>query len=104
MNTTSKKSNYWFITLVSFFTVLFVMPLGHALMITMEHLMDRTTMHYSAFAMGAVGLFMVIRGVFTKEIPGKRYGGFLEGFSSGPVGWNSSLCITPTATGYNLKL
>ncbi|WP_294083137.1 hypothetical protein [Proteiniphilum sp. UBA5384] len=66
MNTTSKKSNYWFITLVSFFTVLFVMPLGHALMITMEHLMDRTTMHYSAFAMGAVGLFMVIRGVFTK--------------------------------------
>lgn len=53
-------------TVASFLLVLFMMPLGHALMITMEHLMDRTTMHYTAFAMGAVGLCMVIRGVFAK--------------------------------------
>lgn len=66
METTSKRTNYWGKTLISFLTVLFTMPLGHALMITMEHLLDRTTMHYAAFAMGAVGLFMVIRGVFAK--------------------------------------
>ena len=51
-------------TLASFLMVLFAMPLGHALMIVMEKLMDPVTMHYAAFAMGAIGLAMVIRGVF----------------------------------------
>lgn len=43
-----------------------MMPLGHALMIIMEHTMTETAMHYAAFAMGAVGLAMVVIGVFAK--------------------------------------
>ncbi len=62
----STKKKYWWKATVSFLLVLFTMPLGHALMILMEHFMDKTTLHYSAFAMGAVGMFMVIYGVFAK--------------------------------------
>lgn len=58
-------NNIWK-TSASFLMVLFAMPLGHALMIVMEKLMDPVTMHYAAFGMGAVGLAMVIRGVFAK--------------------------------------
>ena len=47
----TKKKNYWMKTLVSFFVVLFTMPLGHALMIVMEKTMSETAVHYSAFAM-----------------------------------------------------
>lgn len=61
-----KVKRYWWKTLASFCLVLFAMPLGHALMILMEHLMDPVTLHYSAFAMGAVGLVMVVVGVFAK--------------------------------------
>jgi hypothetical protein len=50
----------------SFLAVLFAMPLGHALMIVMEHLLSQPALHYSAFAMGAVGLAMTIAGVFAK--------------------------------------
>lgn len=42
------------------------MPLGHALMILMEHFMSPTALHYSAFAMGLAGMLMAIRGVFAK--------------------------------------
>ena len=35
-------------------------------MILMEHFLDETTLHYAAFAMGAVGMLMVIAGVFAK--------------------------------------
>lgn len=42
------------------------MPLGHALMILMEHFMQPTTLHYSAFAMGFVGLCITIIGCFQK--------------------------------------
>lgn len=61
---TTKK--YWWKAIASFLLVLFMMPIGHALMIIMEHTMDATVLHYSAFAMGAVGLAMVIAGVFAK--------------------------------------
>ncbi len=62
-----QKNNYYVgKTLISFLVVLFTMPLGHALMIIMEHLMNPTALHYAAFAMGAVGLAMVIVGVFVK--------------------------------------
>ena len=50
----------------SFLVVLFAMPLGHALMIVMEHLLSETALHYAGFAMGAVGMLMVIIGVFAK--------------------------------------
>ena len=55
---------YWGKTIASFLLVLFTMPLGHALMRVMEDTMNVTTLHYSAFAMGAVGLAVVIWGVF----------------------------------------
>ena len=61
-----KSKRYWWKAIASFLMVLFTMPLGHALMIMMEHTMGKTALHYSAFAMGAVGMFMVIRGVFAK--------------------------------------
>jgi len=54
------------IGLTSFITVLLAMPIGHALMILMELLMPPTAMHYAAFAMGAVGLVMVIIGIYVK--------------------------------------
>ena len=60
----SRKSVLTGIT--SFLVVLFTMPLGHALMIFMEHVLSSTALHYAAFTMGAVGLVMVIIGVFAK--------------------------------------
>ena len=58
---------YWWKTIASFLLVLFTMPLGHALMIMMEHMMSPTALHYAAFAMGAVGLAMVVIGVYAKN-------------------------------------
>lgn len=57
---------YWGKTIASFLLVLFTMPLGHALMRVMEDTMSVTALHYSAFAMGGVGLAIVIWGVFVK--------------------------------------
>ncbi len=65
-DTVKKKKRYWWRAIASFLLVLFTMPLGHALMIMMEHLMEETTLHYAAFTMGAVGMIMVIVGVFAK--------------------------------------
>ena len=53
-------------TIGSILIILLLMPLGHALMIIMEHTMQPTTLHYSAFAMGFVGLVITIWGVFVK--------------------------------------
>lgn len=68
-------------TLASFFMVLFTMPLGHAFMIVMEKFMSPVILHYSAFAMGAIGLMMVIIGVFahgdTKQTLWGFFGGLL---------------------------
>ena len=61
-----EKKKYWWKATASFLMVLFTMPLGHAVMILMEHFLDETTLHYSAFAMGFVGMLMVIAGVFAK--------------------------------------
>ena len=63
---TKGKKKYWWKASASFLMVLFTMPLGHAVMILMEHFLDETTLHYAAFAMGAVGMLMVIAGVFAK--------------------------------------
>ena len=49
---------------VSFLIVLLLMPLGHALMILMEHFLEPTALHYSAFTMGFVGLVITIIGMF----------------------------------------
>ena len=57
---------YWGKTIASFMLVLFTMPLGHALMRVMEDTMTPSAVHHWAFAMGAVGLAIVIWGVFVK--------------------------------------
>ena len=76
--TTSPK-RYWWKAIASFMLVLFTMPLGHALMILMEHFMDTATLHYSAFAMGFVGLLMVVAGVFAKGDTRQTLWGFFGG-------------------------
>ncbi len=53
-------------TVGSLLIILLLMPLGHALMIIMEHLMAPTALHVAAFAMGFVGLVITIWGVFVK--------------------------------------
>ena len=58
--------NYWIKTIISFLTVLFLMPLGHALMIIMEKTMTPSAVHVSAFIMGFVGMLIAIWGVFVK--------------------------------------
>lgn len=47
-----------------FMLVLLLMPLGHALMIVMEHLLSRDALVGAAMAMGVVGLLMAVGGIF----------------------------------------
>lgn len=60
----TKSPIYPWRTLASFLVVLLLMPLGHAFMILMEHMLSTTALHYCAFAMGALGMVIVIVGVF----------------------------------------
>lgn len=57
---------YYVKTIGSFLIVLLLMPLGHALMIMMEHLLSPTALHYTAFLMGFVGLCITIIGAMQK--------------------------------------
>ncbi|MCR5312338.1 MAG: hypothetical protein K6E54_01580 [Bacteroidaceae bacterium] len=63
MNT---KKLYFGKSIGSFFLVLFTMPLGHALMMLMEHYMSPTALHYSAFFMGFLGFVITVMGIFVK--------------------------------------
>lgn len=92
------KRRYWWKAIASFLMVLFTMPLGHGLMIIMEHLMSETVLHYSAFVMGAVGMAMVIVGVFAKGDTRQTLWGFSAACFSGQAGWNFSSCILPTVS------
>lgn len=76
---TQVKKKYWWKAIASFIMVLFTMPLGHAVMILMEHFLDTTTLHYAAFAMGAVGMLMVVAGVFAKGDTRQTLWGFFGG-------------------------
>lgn len=60
------KKLYWTRTISSFLFVLFMMPLGHAFMIIMEHLLQPPALHYAGFLLGFAGLAIVIIGVFVK--------------------------------------
>ena len=51
---------------MAFLVVLFSMPLGHALMILMEHYLQPPWLYYAAFSMGAVGLAVTVAGVFVR--------------------------------------
>lgn len=66
INKSMKSRMYPGKTLGALLIVLLLMPLGHALMILMEHYLEPTTLHYSAFFMGLVGLAITIWGVFVK--------------------------------------
>lgn len=76
-----KTERYWWKSIASFLLVLFTMPLGHALMIVMEHTMTEAALHYAAFALGAAGMIMVIAGVFadgdTRQTLWGLFGGLL---------------------------
>lgn len=65
-NTPQKQKRYWWKAIVSFVMVLLMMPLGHAMMKLMEILLPPAPLHYAGFAIGVVGLIMVIIGVFVK--------------------------------------
>lgn len=79
MEQTNGKRRYWWRATASFFFVLFMMPLGHALMIVMEHAMSAAVLHYAAFAMGFVGMLMVVAGVFAKGDTRQTLWGLLGG-------------------------
>ena len=55
-----------FKTLASFILVLLLMPLGHALMILMEHFLSPGALHCAAFAMGFAGLLITLAGTFQR--------------------------------------
>lgn len=60
-----KRQKYWSKSIISFLLVLFLMPLGHALMILMEDLLHGR-LYTAAFIMGFMGLIVTIWGVFVK--------------------------------------
>lgn len=62
----NKKHLYWGRTIVSFLFVLFMMPLGHAGMILMEHFLSPEAVHYGGFLMGLAGFIITIIGVFVR--------------------------------------
>ena len=64
--TTKNGKTYFGKTIGSLLIILLLMPLGHALMIVMEQLLTPAVLHYSAFAMGFVGLVVTVCGVFVK--------------------------------------
>lgn len=79
MKQNQKRKLYWWKATASFLMVLFTMPLGHALMIVMEHTMSAQALHYAAFAMGAAGMLMVVAGVFAKGDTRQTLWGFFGG-------------------------
>lgn len=78
----NKKLNWWK-SIIAFLFVLFMMPLGHALMIIMEHTLNESALHYCAFAMGAVGIILAAIGVFAKGDTEKT----LLGLAGGMLFW-----------------
>lgn len=66
--------------IASFLIVLLCMPLGHALMIVMEHLMTPRAINYSALAMAAIGVLIVVCGRKLKSDTGRTVAGLIGGF------------------------
>ena len=81
MNTNTTTKKHWAKAILSFLLVLFLMPLGHAFMIMMEHTLSASVLPYAAFALGAAGMLVVIAGVFvngdTKQTLFGLFGGLL---------------------------
>ncbi len=62
----SRRKLYVWRTIASFLIILFAMPLGHALMLLMEHYLAPSTVHVAGFLLGLAGLIIVIVGVFVR--------------------------------------
>lgn len=65
--------------LSSFVIVLLCMPLGHALMIVMEHLLSPTAVNYSALAMAITGILILTIGRKMKSDTGRTVAGLIAG-------------------------
>lgn len=65
--------------IASFVIVLLCMPLGHALMIVMEHLMTPKAVNYSALAMAVIGVLIVFFGRKAKLDTGRTIAGLIGG-------------------------
>ncbi len=75
-----KQNNlYWGRAIICFLLVLCTMPLGHATMILMEHLLSQSVLPFVAFFMGFLGFVLVIVGVFARKELGKTLYGLLGG-------------------------
>ena len=98
------KKKYLGKTIGSLLIVLLMMPLGHALMILMEHFFEPTTLHYSAFLMGFVGLVITIAGVFVKGDTRQTCFGLAGPCSFGPVGWSFCSLTLRSASAFTATL
>lgn len=70
---------YWWKAIASFLFVLLMLPLGHAMMILMEHTLSSSALHYCAFAMGAIGLTFAVIGIFAKSDTSQTLWGLIGG-------------------------
>lgn len=64
---------------LSFMIVLFAMPIGHAIMILMQHFLKGSSLFQAAFIMGGVGLLITIWGVFVNGDAKQTIMGLLGG-------------------------
>lgn len=69
----------WKQSLLSFFLVLCLMPLGHAFMILMELIIAPEVLPYSAFALGFVGLVIAVCGIFVQKDTAQTICGLIGG-------------------------
>lgn len=76
---TTKGTRHWWMAIASFLMVLLTMPLGHALMIMMEQFLEESALHYCGFALGAVGMALVVIGVYAKGDTQQTLWGFFGG-------------------------
>lgn len=67
MNTDSMKLTSPWTGILSFFIVLFMMPLGHAAMILMEKLIGGSHLYLSALLLGVAGVVVLLGGVFSRK-------------------------------------
>ncbi len=68
-----------FVGLLSFFIVLFTMPLGHAAMILMEKFLGRSYLYHSAILLGIIGFALLLWGMRMKNSNWATFMGFAGG-------------------------
>ena len=73
-----KLSSPW-TGILSFLIVLFTMPLGHAAMILMEKALGHEHVYIAAFALGWVGIVLLLAGIFSKKETSATFAGLFGG-------------------------